>query len=56
MSRPFQEAVEAASGIAEANKKGGPSFGFKLGSPQPGPGEQGVPGGIEGSIVFTYVF
>jgi hypothetical protein len=49
-------AVEAFSGIAKASKKGGASFGFKLTSPEPGPGEQGIPGGVQGSIVFTYVF
>ena len=52
----LQDAVEAASGIAKASKKGGSSFGFKLTSPEPGPGEQGIPSGIQGSIVFTYVF
>ena len=51
-----QDAVEAVSGIAKAPKKGGASFGFKLGSPEPGPGEQGIPRGIQGSAVFTYVF
>lgn len=51
-----QDAVEAATGIAAVPKGGGVSFGFKVGSPQPGPGEQGMPGGIEGSAVFTYVF
>jgi hypothetical protein len=50
-----QEAVEAASGIAKAPKKG-PSFGFKFGSPEPGPGEQGIPRGVQGSVVFTWVF
>lgn len=52
----LQNAVEAARGIAGASDKGGPSFGFKVGSPQPGPGEQGIPNGVEGSVVFTYVF
>lgn len=52
----LEEAVEAASGIAKASKKGGASFGFKVGSPTPGPGEQGIPGGVQGTIVFTYVF
>jgi len=51
-----QGAVEAASGIAKAGKKGGPSFGFKVGSPEPGPGEQSIPGGVQGTVVFTYVF
>jgi hypothetical protein len=52
----LQEAVDAASGIAKANKKGGSSFGFKLSSPEPGPGEQSIPPGVQGQIVFTYVF
>ena len=52
----LQNAVEAVGGIANASKKGGPSFGFKMGSPDPMPGEQGMPGGIQGQIVFTYVF
>jgi hypothetical protein len=52
----LQGAVEAFSGVANASKKGGASFGFKLTSPEPGPGEQGIPGGVQGSIVFTYVF
>jgi hypothetical protein len=51
-----QDAVEAVSGIANAPKKGGASFGFKLGSPDAGPGQQGMPGGVQGSLVFTYVF
>jgi len=51
-----QDAVDAVSGIANAPKKGGASFGFKLGSPDPGPGQQGIPGGVQGSFVFTYVF
>jgi hypothetical protein len=51
-----QAAIEATSGIAKANKKGGPSFGFTLGSSEPGPAEQGIPKGVQGSIVFTYVF
>ena len=49
-------AVDAIGGIAKANKKGGASFGFKFGSPQPGPNEQGMPGGVQGTIVFTYRF
>ena len=51
-----QDAVDAVSGIADAPKKGGASFGFKLGSPDPGPGEQGMPRGLQGSVVFTWVF
>jgi hypothetical protein len=52
----LQDAVEAVSGIAKANRKGGPSFGFKLGSPEPTPGMAGMPSGVQGSVVFTYVF
>ena len=51
-----QDAVDAVSGIADAPKKGGASFGFKIGSPDPGPGDTGIPRGDQGSIVFTYVF
>jgi hypothetical protein len=51
-----QDAVDAVSGIAKAPKKGGMSFGFKIGSPDPGPGQQGMPGGVQGQVVFTYVF
>ena len=52
----LEEAVSAVSGIAKTPKQGGASFGFKLGSPEPGPGEQGIPKGVQGSIIFTYVF
>jgi hypothetical protein len=52
----IEKAVEAANGLAKADKKGGPSFGFKLGSPEPGPGEQGMPKGVQGTLVFTYRF
>lgn len=52
----IQDAADAVSGLANASRKGGPSFGFKMGSPQPGPGEKGMPGGVEGYVVFTYVF
>ena len=27
-----------------------------LGSPEPGPGEQGMPKGVQGTLVFTYRF
>ena len=52
----IQDAVDAVSGIAKASKKGGASFGFKLGSPDPGPGDQGIPRGVQGTVVFTYTF
>jgi hypothetical protein len=51
-----EDAVEAVSGIAKAPKKGGMSFGFKIGSPDPLPGQQGIPGGAQGQVVFTWVF
>ena len=50
------DAMDAVSGIAKAPRKGGASFGFKLGSPDPGPGQQGIPGGFQATAVFTYVF
>lgn len=52
----LEGAVEAFSGIAKAKKKGGAGFGFKLSNPEPAPGEQGMPPGVQGTIVFTYVF
>ena len=52
----IEDAVDAVSGIAKAPRKGGASFGFKLGSPDPGPGQQGMPGGFQAMAVFTYVF
>lgn len=48
------EALDAVSGIKNAKK--GPSFGFKLGSPPAMPGQQGIPPGVQGSVVFTWVF
>jgi hypothetical protein len=51
-----QDAVDALTGIAKAPQKGGPSFGFKIGSPEPGPGQQGMPGGFQATGVFTWVF
>ena len=39
----IQDAVDAVSGIADAPKKGGASFGFKLGSPDPGPETKASP-------------
>jgi hypothetical protein len=32
------------------------SFGFTVGSPDPLPGQQGIPPGVQGTIVFSYVF
>jgi len=49
------DAVDAVNGIADTPRKGGASLGFKLGSPDPGPGEQGIPGGLQGLLVLTWV-
>jgi hypothetical protein len=51
-----QAAVEAASGIAAAEKAGGMSFGFKLGSPDPLPGQQGMSPGVQGQATITWWF
>ena len=51
-----QEAADALSSIADHPSGGGISFGFKLGSPDPMPGETGMPKGYQGTIVFTYTF
>ena len=50
----IQNAVEAVTGIAKA--KPGPSFGFKLGSPDPPPGQEGMQGGWQATVVFSWVF
>ena len=52
----LQTAVDAVSGIASAPKKGGWSFGFKVGSPDPMPGDKGMPKGVEGSFVIAWIF
>ncbi len=49
-------AVDALGGIAKASPKGGASFGIQFGSPPAGPNDQGIPGGVQGTIVFTYRF
>ncbi len=51
-----QEAADALSAISDHPKGGGYSFGVKIGSPDPLPGQQGMPGGYQGTIVFTYTF
>jgi hypothetical protein len=55
-----QSAADALTGLKNASKKGGASFGFKVGSPDPGPGvvggEETIPPGVQGTLVFTYVF
>jgi hypothetical protein len=52
----LEEAVSAASGIPLPDKKSGKSFGFKLGSPDPLLGEQGIPRGVQATLTFTYWF
>ncbi len=49
-------AVQEVSAIAKTPTEGGASFGFSVGSPTPGPGETGIPGGVQFQVVFTYVF
>jgi len=51
-----EDAVDALQGIAETPRTGGISFGFKIGSPDPLPGQQGMPGGVVAEAVFTWVF
>ena len=55
-SDDIQDAVDAVSGIPAPDKKSGHSFGFKLGSPPAGPGQQGIPPGIQGTFNFTWWF
>ncbi|MCP5424133.1 MAG: hypothetical protein H6970_03590 [Gammaproteobacteria bacterium] len=52
--QPLKDAVEAVKGIAKA--KTGPSFGITFGSPDPLPGETGIPRGIQGQAVLTWRF
>jgi hypothetical protein len=53
--KDVQDAVEALSGIAKAPKTG-MSFGFKIGSPDPLPGQEGMQPGVQGEVVLTWVF
>jgi hypothetical protein len=48
------KAMEAVTGIAK--HKGGASFGFKAGSPDAQPGQQGIPPGYQVGVFFTYTF
>jgi hypothetical protein len=52
--QPVKDAVEAVKGIAKA--PAGVSFGIALGSPEPMPGETGIPRGIQGQVTFTIRF
>ena len=47
------DAFDAVGAISDA--KPGVSFGFKIGSPTPMPGQQGMPGGVEGMFTITWV-
>ena len=49
-----QKAVDAAQGIY--NAKRGFSFGFNLENAPAFPGQQGMPSGVQGGLVFSYVF
>ena len=49
------DAIDAVSGIADTPNKTGVSFGFKIGSPTAMPGQQGIPGGVQGMFVITWV-
>ncbi|MBS1834863.1 MAG: hypothetical protein JST65_19240 [Acidobacteria bacterium] len=51
-----QEAADAVMRLEKnaRSSKGGFDVGFKIGSPPPGPNQDGIPKGYEGSIVFTY--
>ncbi|BDC51805.1 hypothetical protein F183_A41200 [Bryobacterales bacterium F-183] len=50
-----QEAADAVMKIAKKTEsKGGFDVGFKFGNPPPGPNQEGIPKGYEGTIVFTY--
>ena len=51
-----QDAVDAVSGIASMPKKGGWTFGFKIGSPDPLAGQQGMPAGYQATVGVTWVF
>ncbi len=52
----LEESLRALSGVPPATKKSGKSFGFRLGSPPPLPGEEGIPPGIQGTVTFSYWF
>ena len=53
--KPVGEAIEAVKGIAKAPANG-PSVGIKFGSPDPMPGQTGMPGGIQATVTITWTF
>jgi hypothetical protein len=54
--QPVKDAVEAVQGIAKAPPKGGVSVGISLGSPDPLPGQTGIPPGVQGQVTLTIRF
>jgi len=55
--KPVQDAVEAVQGIAKASpKKKKVNFGISLGSPDPLPGQSGIPPGVQVKAVVTFFF
>jgi hypothetical protein len=53
--QPVKDAVDAVKGIAKAPAKG-VSVGISLGSPEPLPGETGIPRGVQGQVTLTIRF
>jgi hypothetical protein len=49
------EAVDAVKSVAKKPAKN-VSFGFTLGSPNPMPGESGIPRGVQGTATLTFWF
>ncbi len=53
--QPVKDAVEAVKGIAKAPAKG-VSVGISVGSPDPWPGETGIPRGVQAQVTLTLRF
>lgn len=54
--RPIEEAVDAAKAIAKAPAKGGVNVGVSIGSPDPPPGQAGMPRGVQAQVTLTIRF
>jgi hypothetical protein len=54
--QPVKDAVDAVQSIAKAPPKGGVSLGLSFGSPDPTPGQSGMPRGIQGQVTLTIRF
>jgi hypothetical protein len=54
--QPVKDAVEAVQGIAKASPKKKVNFGFSIGSPDPAPGQTGMPSGVEVKATLTLFF